>query len=64
MVQDAANAHRVKLRELEKLLDDIANSPTVIDDADFEDKLREVQASVEALEKEAKYGIGGRVSRC
>ncbi|KAK6627638.1 hypothetical protein RUM44_010117 [Polyplax serrata] len=59
LVQDAANVHRSKLRELEKLLDDIANSPTVIDDAEFEDKLKEVQTRVEALEKEAKFGVGG-----
>lgn len=62
LVQDAANEHRVKLKELEKLLDNIANSPTVIDDADFENKLKEVQTKVENLEREAKFGVGGTYS--
>lgn len=60
LVQEAADTHRGKLRELEKLLEDIANSPTVIDDADFENKLKEVQLRVENLEKEVKFGIGGK----
>lgn len=58
LVQDAANEHRAKLRELENVLNDIANSPTVIDDLDFENKLNEVQGRVTALQNDAKYGIG------
>jgi coxsackievirus/adenovirus receptor len=59
LVQSAANDHRARLRELEKVLRDIASSPTVISDEDFEKKLQEVQRIVEGLWNEARHGAGG-----
>ncbi|GFG33810.1 hypothetical protein Cfor_03510 [Coptotermes formosanus] len=58
LVQSAANDHRVKLKELGKVLSDIANNPTVISDQDFEKKLKDVQGVVEALWNEARHGAG------
>jgi hypothetical protein len=48
----------VKLKELGKVLSDIANNPTVISDQDFEKKLKDVQGVVEALWNEARHGAG------
>ncbi|XP_025424275.1 laminin subunit gamma-1 isoform X2 [Sipha flava] len=61
LVQDAVGAHRENLRKLEKVLKDINNNPTVINDADFEQKLAEVQLYVNQLEKNAKLATGGNV---
>jgi coxsackievirus/adenovirus receptor len=61
LVQSAANEHRVKLKELEKVLGDIASSPTVISDQDFEKKLKDVQGIVEQLWNEARQGAGSMI---
>ncbi|KAJ9596346.1 hypothetical protein L9F63_012621, partial [Diploptera punctata] len=58
LVQNAVNVHRAKLEELEKVLLDIANNPTVISDEDFEKKLKDVQDIVDRLWKDAKQGAG------
>ncbi|XP_067003262.1 laminin subunit gamma-1 [Anabrus simplex] len=58
LVQDAANAHRQKLAELEKVLNDIASSPTVISDEEFDKKLNEVERIVDDLWNDAKRGAG------
>ena len=58
LVQDAVDAHRAKLSDLQRILKDIANSPTPLDDADFESRLAEVQRSVDELHEDAKKGAG------
>ncbi|VVC25129.1 Hypothetical protein CINCED_3A009745 [Cinara cedri] len=58
LVQDAVTTHRENLRKLEKVLKDINNNPTVINDEDFEQKLKEVQVSVNELENNAKLTTG------
>jgi coxsackievirus/adenovirus receptor len=60
-VQSAANEHRAKLKELEKVLSNIASSPTVISDQDFEKKLRDVQGFVEGLWNDARRGAGSMI---
>lgn len=59
LVQDAADDYRTQLAALRTVLNDISNNPTVIDDADFEFKLKEVQDRVTALANDARYGVGG-----
>lgn len=61
LVQSAANQHRVKLKELEKVLSDIASNPTVISDQDFENKLKEVERIMEQLWNEARHGAGSMI---
>lgn len=61
LVQSAANEHRVRLKELEKVLTDIASNPTVISDQDFENKLKDVQGIVEQLWNEARHGAGSMI---
>ncbi|XP_071445859.1 laminin subunit gamma-1 [Hetaerina americana] len=56
LVQSAANEHRAKLAELKKLLLDIENNPTVIEDATFEERLNGVQQLVNDLWDDAKRG--------
>ncbi|KAF4517691.1 hypothetical protein B566_EDAN016517 [Ephemera danica] len=58
LVQDAVNAHRKKLSKLVELLSNITDTPTVIDDVDFERKLNEVQERVDQLWTDAKSGAG------
>lgn len=59
LVQEAVNSQRQKLMEMEKLLDDIANTPTVIDDLDFERKLEQVKDRVNQLWTDARSATGG-----
>lgn len=59
LVQDAVATHRENLKNLEKVLKDINEHPTVINDEDFEFKLKEVQSYVNELEKNAKLATGG-----
>nr|CAD7454512.1 unnamed protein product [Timema tahoe] len=59
LVQDATNDHRSKLNELKHVLSNIASDPTVINDTNFENKLRDVQFKVEDLWNRAKQGAGG-----
>ncbi|XP_034232146.1 laminin subunit gamma-1 isoform X2 [Thrips palmi] len=58
LVEDAVKAHRDKLNDLQRILKDIANSPTTTDDADFESRLAEVQRVVNKLHDDAKSGAG------
>lgn len=64
LVQDAVGTHRENLRKLETVLKDINNSPTVINDEEFEQKLKEVQSYVNELEKNAKLSTGGEYTTC
>lgn len=59
LVQDAANEHRDKLQSLNKILQEIASKPTVIDDEEFEFKLKTVQEKIDILMDDAKSGAGG-----
>lgn len=58
MVRDAANDHRRKLADLKKILQQIASNPTVIDDAEFEAKLKMVEEKINILAEDAKSGSG------
>ncbi|CAB3367583.1 Hypothetical predicted protein [Cloeon dipterum] len=58
LVQDAVNDHREKLQKLQELLHNITETPTVIDDVDFERKLKEVEDRVKQLWNDAKRGAG------
>lgn len=60
LVQDAVASHRANLRKLENVLKDINNNPTVINDVEFEQKLKEVQTYVNELETNAKLATGGK----
>lgn len=59
LVQDAADEHREKLANLSAVLAEIASKPTVIDDAEFDSKLRVVQEKINILTEDAKSGAGG-----
>lgn len=59
LVQDAANDHRAKLKNMKKLLQDIASTPTVINDDQFEAKIKAVQEKFDILYEDAKSGAGG-----
>lgn len=59
LVQDAANDHREKLYALNKVLQEIASKPTVIDDDEFEFKLKAVQEKINILTEDAISGAGG-----
>lgn len=59
LVQDAANEHRRKLNGLTEILQAIASNPTVIDDIEFESKLKSVQEKIDILAEDAKSGAGG-----
>lgn len=58
-MQDAADEHRAKLADLNKILQEIASKPTVIDDDEFEYKLKTVQEKINILTEDAKSGAGG-----
>ncbi|GAB6031450.1 Laminin B (Domain IV) [Chamberlinius hualienensis] len=58
LVQDSADLMRQKLKDLEELLNLIEQSPGFENDADFEDKLREVQRRVDDLLRDAKNAQG------
>lgn len=60
LVQDAANSHRAKLADLSRILKEIASKPTVIDDGEFEFKLKSVQELIQILTEEAQIGVGGK----
>lgn len=59
LVQDAANDHRAKLKNMKKLLQDIASTPTVIEDDHFEGRIKAVQEKFDILYEDAKSGSGG-----
>jgi coxsackievirus/adenovirus receptor len=59
LVQNEVNAHRNSLETLETLLKDLIASPTVIDNADFDIQLKNVQDRVQQLLLDAKRAAGG-----
>lgn len=60
LVQDAVSDHRENLKKLENVLKNIKNNPTVVNDEEFDKKLKEVEAAVNALEANAKVATGGK----
>lgn len=58
LVRDAANEHRAKLARLNEILQQVASSPYVIDDEEFESKLKTVQEKIDILVEDAKSGSG------
>jgi coxsackievirus/adenovirus receptor len=59
LVQDAANEHRTKLADFNKVLTEIAENPTVIEDSEFEAKLKVLHEKINILVEDAKAGTGG-----
>ncbi len=59
LVQEAADEHRQKLSDIKKTLKEIQLKPTVIDDDEFEYKLKTVQEKIDILTDDAKSGAGG-----
>lgn len=59
LVQDAVNNHRRKLTDYEKILEEIALNPTVIEDGEFESKLKALNEKVDIVLEDAKSGTGG-----
>ncbi|XP_035213490.1 laminin subunit gamma-1-like [Stegodyphus dumicola] len=53
LVQDAANAHRSKLAELQELLEALKDNPQLLNDEEFAAKLKEVQEKVDKLLEDA-----------
>lgn len=58
-MQDAADDHREKLQNLSSVLAEIASKPTVIDDSEFDSKLRVVQEKIDILAVDVRHGAGG-----
>jgi len=58
-VQDAVNDHRQKLATFSKILLEISENPTVIEDSEFESKLRALNEKVNIVLEDAKSGAGG-----
>jgi len=54
LVQDAVNAHRIKLNDLRRLLEEIQDNPNALEDIDFENQLRDAISKVNSLWNEAK----------
>lgn len=58
LVQEAVNDHRGKLQELSELLESIDKNPQLVNDLDFEKKLREVMGRVDDLLRDALQAGG------
>lgn len=58
-MQEAADEHRQKLSDIKATLKEIQLKPTVIDDDEFESKLKAVQVTIGILLDDAKSGAGG-----
>jgi laminin, gamma 1 len=63
LVQDAANGHRQKLSSFDKILMEISENPTVIEDHEFESKLKALNEKVNIVLEDAKAGAGGGTGR-
>lgn len=58
LVQDAANAHRAKIGDFDKILTEISENPTVIEDDEFEAKLKALNEKVTIVVEDARAGAG------
>lgn len=59
MVQEAVNEHRYKLSAFDHVLTGISENPTVIEDHEFESKLKALNEKVNIVLEDAKSGAGG-----
>lgn len=57
-MQDAADDHRSKLKSFDIILTEISENPTVIEDTEFEGKLKELNEKVLIVLEDAKAGAG------
>lgn len=58
LVQDAADDHRSKLKNFDMILKEISENPTVIEDTEFEAKLKTLNEKVLIVLEDAKVGAG------
>ncbi|XP_035428786.1 laminin subunit gamma-1 [Spodoptera frugiperda] len=58
LVLDAVNQHRKELKELDDILAKISKSPTVVENADFDNELRQVRGDIERLVQDAQAELG------
>uniref|UniRef100_A0A2A4JWY1 Laminin subunit gamma-1 n=1 Tax=Heliothis virescens TaxID=7102 RepID=A0A2A4JWY1_HELVI len=58
LVLDAVNQHRRELKELDDILAKISKSPTVVENADFDNELQTVRSEIERLSQEAQAELG------
>ena len=58
LIQDAADQHRLKLTNLSQTLENIAKTP-VVNDEEFDAKMKAVETKIEYLLMDAKSGAGG-----
>lgn len=59
LVQEAANEHRQKLSSFSSVLQEISDNPTVIEDHEFESKLKALSEKVTIVFEDAKANSGG-----
>lgn len=59
LVQDAVNEHRQKLYKFLNVLQAISENPTVIEDVEFEAKLKALNEKVNIVLEDAKSSTGG-----
>jgi coxsackievirus/adenovirus receptor len=59
LVQDAVTEHRSELYRFKNLLQEISDNPTVIEDTEFEAKLRALNEKVNIVLEDAKAASGG-----
>ena len=58
LVQDRIKQHREKLGDLRELIENIDSNPGAIDDADFRERMKAVNDSVNELLEDARKAIG------
>ncbi|KAH9630190.1 hypothetical protein HF086_000750 [Spodoptera exigua] len=58
LVLDAVNQHRRELKELDDILAKISKSPTVVENADFDNELQQVRGDIERLVQDAQAELG------
>ncbi|KAL1130902.1 hypothetical protein AAG570_012143, partial [Ranatra chinensis] len=63
LVQDAVQSHRNNLDGLDTLLKNLLANPTVIDSAEFDEKLKQVQDRVQQLSQDALRAAGGKLTQ-
>ncbi|XP_037079278.1 laminin subunit gamma-1-like [Pollicipes pollicipes] len=62
LVQEAVDAHRVKLQQLSALISNVTDNPALPDDREFEQRLQEVVTVTEQLFKSAEQATSGERS--
>ena len=59
LVQDRVNAHRDKLQQLEDLINNVGNNPDIVNDAEFEKRLAELEEDLDNTMIDAEEAAGG-----